>query len=134
MGNKRNLSEVIKRGKVYVWKGNYAIVRAGRPCRGAVAVIHDKTETTCVIESSRCRSENCSATDFGWKIITFDMVLPFELVGFLAAVTAALAKAGIGICALSSYSTDHIMVKARDLDKALAALRKIGFMIDGTER
>jgi uncharacterized protein len=134
MGDKRKLSDLIKRGKVYVWKDTYAIVRSGRPRRGAVAVIRDKTETTCVIESSRCRPESCSAADFGWKIITFDMILPFGLVGFLAAVTAALAKAGIGICALSSYSTDHIMVKARDLDKALAALRKIGFMIDGSER
>jgi hypothetical protein len=134
MGDKRKLAALIKRGKVFVWKGTYAVVRSRRPLRGAVAVIRDRTETTCVIESSRCRPGSPAEAEPGWKIITFEMVLPFELVGFFAAVSTAVAKAGVSLFALSSYSTDHIMVKARDLDKALGALRKLGFVIDATER
>jgi uncharacterized protein len=134
MGDKRNLAALIKRGKVFVWKGTYSVVRSERPLRSAVAVIRDKSETTCVIESSRLPASISAATEPGWKIITFEMVLPFELVGFLAAVAGALARAGVSIFALSAYSTDHIMVKARDLEKALGALRRLGFIIDGTER
>jgi uncharacterized protein len=134
MSERNKLSALIKRGKVYVWKGTFAVVRSTRPLRGAVAVIRDKTETTCVIDSSRRRPDACSASEPGWKIITFDLVLPFELVGFMAAVTAALAKAGVSIFALSAYSTDHILVKSRDLDRALGALKKIGFIVDDRER
>jgi uncharacterized protein len=134
MGDARKLARLIKGGKVYVWQGTYAIVRAARPCRGAAVVIRDKTETTCVIEESLWRPENHYASDPGWKIITFDMILPFGLVGFMAAVSGALAKAGIGICALSAYSTDHVMVKSRDLEKALAALKKLGFLVDENPR
>ena len=89
---------------------------------------------TCLVEDSRLRSADLLAVDAGWKIITFDLILPFDLVGFLAGVSGALAKAGISICALSSYSTDHIMVKSRDLEKALATWNKLGFMVDTTER
>jgi len=134
MGNKLNLKNILKNGKVYVWEGTYAMVKAERPCRGAVAVIHDRKETTCLVEHSLVRPAGLLAVDAGWKVITFDMILPFGLIGFLARVSGALAKAGISICALSAYSTDHILVKAENLEKALACMEKLGFMVDGIKR
>jgi hypothetical protein len=134
IGDKRKLGDLMKHGKVYVWSGTYAMVRAERPCRGAVAVIRDLKETTCLVPEPVTAGRSLLAMDTGWKIVTFDMVLPFSLVGFLAKVSAALAGAGIGICALSAYSTDHILVKARDLEKALGTLEKLGFAIDRKER
>jgi hypothetical protein len=134
IGDKRKLGDLMKHGKIYVWKGTYAMIRAERPCRGAVMIIRDRKETTCVVEEPVTVGRSLLAADTGWKIITFDMVLPFSLVGFLARVTSALARAGIGICALSAYSTDHILVKSRDLEKALGTLDKLGFAIDRKER
>jgi hypothetical protein len=134
MGNKLNLKNVLKNGKVYVWEGTYAMARAERPCRGAVAVIRDRNEITCLIEESRLRPAGLLAVDAGWKVITFDMILPFGLIGFLARVSNALAKADISICALSAYSTDHILVKAKDLEKALACMEQLGFMVEGKKR
>ena len=110
------------------------MVKAERPCRGAVAVIRDRKEITCLVEDSRLRPADLLAVDAGWKIITFDMILPFGLIGFLARVSGALAKAGISICAFSAYSTDHILVKARDLDKALVCMEQLGFMVEGKKR
>lgn len=133
-GDKRKLKELMKHGKIYVWKGTYAMVRAERPCRGAIAVIRDRKETSCLVPEPVTGSRSLLSVDTGWKIITFDMVLPFSLVGFLARIAAALAGAGISICALSAYSTDHILVKFRDLDKALGTLEKLGFMVDRKER
>jgi hypothetical protein len=134
IGDNRNLKDLMKHGKIYVWQGTYAMVRAERPCRGAVAVIRDRKETTCLVREPLAVGRSVLAADLGWKIITFDMVLPFSLVGFLARVTAALAGAGISICAMAAYSTDHILVKARDLEKALATLEKLGFTVDRKER
>ena len=134
MGNKRNLKNILKNGKVYVWEGTYAMAKAERTCRGAAAVIRDRNEITCLIEESRLRPAGLLAVDGGWKIITFDMILPFGLIGFLARVSNALAKAGVSICALSAYSTDHILVKAKDLEKALACMEQLGFMVEGKKR
>lgn len=133
-GEKRKLRDLMKHGKIYVWKGTYAMVRAERPCRGAVAVIRDRKETTCLVPEPVTGGRSLLAADTGWKVITFDMVLPFSLVGFLARIAAALAAAGVSICALSAYSTDHILVKFRDLEKALDTLEKLGFLVDRKER
>jgi uncharacterized protein len=132
--DKQKIGNLMRHGKIYVWKGTYAMVRAQRPCRGAIAVIRDRTETTCLVEEPVPSGRALLAADTGWKIITFDMALPFSLIGFLARVSAALAGAGISICALSAYSTDHILVKSRDLEKALATLEKLGFAIERKER
>jgi hypothetical protein len=134
MGNKLNLKNILKNGKVYVWEGTYAMVKAERPCRGAAAVIRDRNEITCLVEESSLRPAGLLAVDAGWKVITFDMILPFGLIGFLARVSGTLAKAGISICALSAYSTDHILVKTKDLEKALACMEQLGFMVEGKKR
>lgn len=54
------------------------------------------------------------------------MVLPFGLVGFLATVSKALADEGISIYVLSAYSTDHILIKKKDIVRAEKKLRKLG--------
>ena len=62
-----------------------------------------------------------------YKLITFDMVLPFNLTGFLAKITTELAKEKIPIFAISAYSTDHILIKKRYLNKAVNRLKNLGF-------
>ena len=41
-----------------------------------------------------------------------------------------LAEAGIGIFAVSTYNTDYILVKEKDLDRALDMLAAAGYEID----
>jgi hypothetical protein len=124
----------------------------------AFAVIKDKNEVTVIIEESKVNAkedsrakedlgknlnENPKANENqdknqksilevekGWKLLTFDMTLPFELVGFLAKVSQILADAKISIFAISSYSTDHIMVKKKDLPRTLTKLKSLGCSIE----
>ena len=65
-----------------------------------------------------------------WKILTFDMILPIELVGFLAKVTKVLTDEKISIFAISAYSTDHILVKKKDLKRAKEKLKELGYIIE----
>jgi len=58
----------------------------------------------------------------GFRLLTFDTVMDFSVVGFLAEVARILAEAGVSIVALSSFSRDHILVKQVDLARALKAL------------
>ncbi len=65
----------------------------------------------------------------GWKALKVQGTLDFGLVGILAKVTTALANAGLGIFAISTYNTDYILVKEKDLKCAIIALCKDGHKI-----
>jgi len=58
----------------------------------------------------------------GFRMLTFDTELDFDVVGFMAAVSGILADAGISIIPISAFSRDHILIKQNDLAKALKSL------------
>lgn len=118
-----------KNGRAVVSAETYAIVKTKRACANAFAVIKDDRETTCVIEESRLGAQKYLGIEGDWRMITFDMLLPFSLVGFFAGVSGALAEAGVSIFTLSAYSTDHVFVKSRNLDKAVNTLEKLGMTV-----
>ena len=59
-------------------------------------------------------------------VISFELDLPNDLVGFLAVASRALADAGVPILAICGYTKDHILVREEHLDRALAALTAPG--------
>jgi hypothetical protein len=119
-----------KNGKVYIWKETFAIIKSKKPYPNAFANIIDKNETTVIIEQSKYNDEDVIEIEKDWKILTFDMVLPFELVGFLAKVSKVLADENIPIFAISAYSTDHILVKEKDLARAKEKLKELGCIFE----
>jgi hypothetical protein len=62
----------------------------------------------------------------GWKSLKVEGKLDFNLVGILSSLTSSLAEVGISVFAISTYDTDYLFVKERDLDRGVAALRKAG--------
>ncbi len=62
----------------------------------------------------------------GWRALTVAGPLDFALVGVVADLTAPLAGAGISVFILSTYDTDHILVRADSLDRAVATLTAAG--------
>lgn len=125
-----NTENYIKDGKVYVWKETFAVIKSKKTDPRAFANIVDKNETTVIIDQSKFDVKNVIEIERDWKILTFDMVLPFGLVGFLAKVSQALADEKISIFAVSAYSTDHVLVKEKDLLKATQKLRKLGLVVE----
>ncbi len=116
--------------KVYVWKETFAVIKAKKPHSNAFANIIDKNETTVIIDQSEYSEEDVIEIEKDWRILTFDMVLPFGLVGFLARVSKVLADENISILAISAYSTDHILVKEKDLANSKEKLVKLGCMVE----
>ena len=125
-----DLENYFKNGKLYIWKETFAIVKSKKPYLNAFANIIDKNETTVIIEQSKYNDEDIIEIEKDWKILTFDMVLPFGLVGFLAEVSKVLADEKIPIFAISAYSTDHILIKEKDLAITKEKLKNLGCIVE----
>ena len=57
-----------------------------------------------------------------WRILKIEGQLDFSLIGILSSISTILAQKGISIFAISTYDTDYILVKNKDIDNAIQAL------------
>ena len=123
----------MKRLVIDVRPDRYAVARwsAGAPvppgvleASGLVSVSRTEDELSVVcLESAMPAAEQRAD---GWRALTARGPLEFTLTGIMAALSGALAGAGVSLFAVSTYDTDHVLVKETDLDRAVAALREAG--------
>ena len=89
-------------------------------------IFKDRFETTLLLDEidfgTLRHAVRDAKTERSFRLLTFDIELDFNVVGFLAEVARILAKAEISIVALSAFSRDHLLVKQDDLAKALKVL------------
>ncbi|MFD9739226.1 ACT domain-containing protein [Umezawaea sp. NPDC059074] len=64
--------------------------------------------------------------EHGWRLLTVRGPLEFTLTGIMAALSGELAAAGVSLFALSTYDTDHLLVKGENLERAVRALSEAG--------
>lgn len=62
---------------------------------------------------------------FASRLITLTVHSALEAVGFLAAITARLAEAGISVNAVSAFHHDHVFVPEHRADEALTLLQSM---------
>ena len=62
-----------------------------------------------------------------WRVLKIEGPLDFSLIGILASISTILAQKGISIFAISTYDTDYILVKNKDIDNAIDSLIKEGY-------
>jgi len=62
----------------------------------------------------------------GWRCLKIEGPLDLTEIGVLHALARPLAEAKISIFALSTYNTDYLLVKEKDLDRAKEALTQEG--------
>jgi uncharacterized protein len=89
-------------------------------------LLRDPFEVTLLVEESDWGAMRHAARDArvesNFRLVTLDVELGWDVVGFLAHVTGILAAAGLPVGALSAFSRDHLLVKQDDLGKALRVL------------
>ena len=95
------------------------------------SVIRDEKEIT-VIAKEGIELQSISEEGF-FKLITFDVTLPFELTGFLSHVLTLLANHDVPVFSVSSYSTDHLFVREEDSRKAMEILKRDGMECSSPE-
>lgn len=67
--------------------------------------------------------------DRDWRCLQVQGPLDLALIGILAALTAPLAQARIGVFAVSTYDTDYLLIQECNLDQAVRVLREADFEI-----
>ena len=88
--------------------------------------LKDAHEVTLLIEESDWRAMRHLVRDAKveneFRLLTFDVELDWNVVGFLAHVTRILANASVSAGALSAFSRDHLLIKQENLGEALRVL------------
>ncbi len=128
--NTMNVHEFLNDCKVKVWQGTYSIVKATLIKGEYFAAISDFNEFTLIQKQEHVEVDNVIQEEKGWCVLSFDTTLPFQMIGFITSVSRELADKQISIFAMSAYSTEHILVKEHDLDKAVATLKELGCVVD----
>jgi hypothetical protein len=65
---------------------------------------------------------------FASRLITLTVHSALDAVGFLTAITARLAEAGISVNAVSAFHHDHLFVPVNRADEAMALLQNMSEM------
>jgi len=135
-----DLSHLLAQTRVRVDPRTFVIVsvpvRFESTLRKALADLHAPffvqigvDELTLVVatdEWTRVRRVFPDATEeAGYRLMTLEVRLDWQVIGYLAAVTRALADAGVPVGVLSSFHYDHLLVRDDLLGKTEAALRHL---------
>lgn len=138
----QSLVEVLNNISLYTDERDYVMVRF--PARAITlaagivaevgdpfsAIIVDKDEVTLVMPSDLVaeferRIPEDAVSKQTYRLITFDLALESSLIGFMAAVSRALADAGVSIMPYAAFSRDHLLVPFEQVSLALETLENL---------
>jgi len=125
----KNLKKIINHSNFEAHDENYVYAKVSSiPKTDHFMVTCDKDEITVVTTEDRIKElDLLERNKDNWKLIALNVSIPFYSVGFLATVSAAIAKKKMNVLIVSTYSKDYIMVKAENVELARKALLSLGF-------
>ncbi|AOT08557.1 ACT domain-containing protein [Pseudoalteromonas luteoviolacea] len=85
------------------------------------------TEELSIVCPSDIKVESFAAEPY-WRAIEIIGPLGFSLTGIMSNISGVLASANVSIFSISTYDTDYILVKEQQLNNAIQALRKDGYL------
>jgi hypothetical protein len=66
----------------------------------------------------------------GWSCLKIKGPLDLSSTGIISSIAKTLVQEGISLFSISTYDTDYVMVKEKDLEKAIFALTETGQRIE----
>jgi hypothetical protein len=72
-----------------------------------------------------------ASAERGWCALELAGPLHFSLTGVVAALVTPLAEAEVPIFVISTFETDYLFVRERDLERSVDALAEAGHSVDG---
>ncbi len=84
-------------------------------------IFREREGDTLILLEEEARAAGLASV-FRSRMITLNIHSSLDAVGFLAAITARLAAAGMGVNPVSGYFHDHLFVPADRADEAMTIL------------
>jgi len=134
-GSNRNaresLDDVIAESPVRLMPERYVVAKCAAPPvgPGLFMVARDADEVTVIAEEARVPALKALEVEGSYRLVEISVATPSQGVGFLAAVSGALAEAGLSILIVSTFSKDYLLLKEDSVAKGLAALASLGFPV-----
>jgi hypothetical protein len=94
---------------------------------GLLSVTFTEDEVSVVCEEAFAPAD--AEVSRGWRGLRVVGPLDLGMVGVLAALAGVLAGAGIPVFVLSTFDTDHILVRDSQLADAISCLRAAGHVV-----
>ena len=129
MTGERGLDALLRNVKPEMQPGTFVFctIPPGEPIPAAVnplLTFREQEGTTLVIPRDEAEAAGLRYA-FASCLITLTVHSALDAVGFLAAITARLAAAGISVNAASAFHHDHLFVPADRADDAMVLLREM---------
>lgn len=123
------LDKIIKASTFSIENGIYLYAKVKKVPQGKHFLItQDNDEVTVVTTLDKLSNlDLIERNKDDYALIALHVLVPFYSVGFLATISTAIAKRGLNILIVSTYSKDYIMVKSLASEIAKQALLDLGF-------
>jgi hypothetical protein len=89
-----------------------------------LSITKTSKETTIVCDENRIPGD-CRKSE-NWKCIKIEGSFDLDAIGVVAGISKPLAESRISIYVVSTYDTDYVLIKAKDIDRAVSCLSKCG--------
>jgi len=88
-----------------------------------------KTDDELSIVCPQNQIPNSITCEKSWRALKIEGPLDFSLVGILSSIGTILAQHKISLFAISTFDTDYILVKEKDLLRAVDALQSENYLV-----
>ena len=125
MSGETNLDTLLKHMKPIVQDGEYVFCVVSERKLEEIEtpkMIFRESEGTTVIVTKDVAERNNLDYRLSWGLITLSVHSALDAVGFLATITAHLAKSRISVNAVSAFYHDHLFVPYEKVDEAFNLL------------
>ena len=129
MAGETNLAALLMGMRPALQPGNF--VFATMPPEGSIPtgaeplmIFREAEGWTLILLEEQARAAGLTFA-FPCRMITLEIHSSLDAVGFLAAITARLAAAGMGVNPVSAFYHDHLFVPADRAEEALAILKEM---------
>lgn len=95
-----------------------------------VALVKTETETTLIVKEDSL-PQHCNAVDTGWVLFKITGEFAFDEAGVVLSAIKPLSENDIGVFVLSTYSSDIVLIKEKNLTKAKNHLQNNGHSVTG---
>jgi len=96
------------------------------------SITRTEKELTIVCDEVLVASGTTSET--GWRCIEVEGPLDFSEIGIVFSLTQPLAEIGVAVFLISTFDTDYLMVKEKDLAKTIDTLTAAGHRVTAGDR